>query len=357
MNAGKEGSDLDAAPDAGASRDPWLEVSLAEVIGGSRPPDLHPVLLRRIRRRRMLRAAAAVAAVVLLSAATWFMVQWLRGELAAPGPDTAPPTAEERQSIEAQLALMSQSLIPLPPQADSTRELSKRIWNAQLDFLELVRRRPPCWDHARPILLAQSSRQMAFDVKFRWHWLLAHDVDATSTARIVAALAEQRSDFDEATLLLLAERGVDPAEEILLDRVSPQAGVTALLPAAWLHMRGDARGVRLLRRALRNASVIAGRSDWYLGCGLALTNRGEAGAWQVVFRNWSSRIDGLLGRQELQGARDLVLFLEWVHQRRSGQSSAVLVDLRQELALYARARYGQLPDAGSVRRRLAALAQ
>ena len=34
MNAGNESSDLGAAADAGAPRDPWLEVSLAEVLGG-----------------------------------------------------------------------------------------------------------------------------------------------------------------------------------------------------------------------------------------------------------------------------------------------------------------------------------
>jgi len=337
-----------------SAEDRILDLSLEEVVGGRRPPDLLEPILERTRRptRRLpLRPFAwAAAALLLVALAVW----------AALPPRQAPPTisgltAEEESQVEAWIALQRETIeVDLADPAGLRR--LKEQWLAQRRLLDLLDEKPAGWATVRSLLLPLPEGEAARDVRSRLIEILGRAPGAEEDPHLLDLVRSGSFEVEEGVLLVLAERDCAPARALLERRVATMPPVTPLaLPAAYLALRGDGRGEATLRSFLTAPKSLEAMPGIALACAAGLRRLGDPDPWPATVTALGRQAQDALSRGDLDGARVVVAALTLVGPAVRDAAAVRLGDLDRRVERLARELRSELATAEAIAARLAEL--
>lgn len=321
-----------------------LEISLAEVVGNTVPPDREAEILDRVRalraRQRATRWTWLVAALIL--AAFGLHVLLHRG---------AGLTAEETARLDRWHALVSRSDRDLPlDDPRLPRYIGEQI-EARFELLDHLDRYPHAFGYTREQLTDRLRGNLAVDVRRRLLGILTRDPTGASDSILGAALDGDPATFDGELLVALCERGVPGARALAERKIEspPPIAHDLALAAAWFALRGDDRGRQLLGRALASGRLIGSQPIAFFAAALALEHIGDERAWQRLYDVTREVIESELASGRVTTARQLALILEWFDAARGREEPPPLAHLDYRLTRYWREHGDRLPDAESIR--------
>jgi hypothetical protein len=318
-----------------------LELALAEVIGGRRPPELTTRILasRRSTPRWPWLLGGIVVLCLALAATLWL---------------TRPPqlSPAERDAATGWLELQLESLAELDPRDQTTRARSKAVWQARRDLLDLLEAKPAGWGWIREWIRPRLEEARDLNVRQQLLAILVRQPRAANDPALLERLHQEPEAFDAGSLLVLLEGGHAPARELLERRLDEMPPVPPLaLPAAALALDGDPRGAEVLRFLLAIPVLRDAQPAVSLACAAGLRRLGEEGVWEDTVAALRRAAEAHLRAGELDAARRIVVSLATVPDVVAAATPR-LGDLDRHVDRQARALADELPDAAALQQRL-----
>lgn len=337
-----------------APADRILELALEEVLGGHRPPDLEARILADIRRRpRTLRRYAwAAAALLLLGLGVRFALSPSR-----PTPQPQPPVAVELDAAERALAagwiaLQRESTIGVRPTTPEGVARLKGMRTSRRQLLDLLDEKPAGWPWVRERILPLPEGIKALDVRMRLIRVLGRDPDPVSQAFVLEQLEARRYTVNEATLLVLAERGRERAHDELAARLAGDAPAPPYaLPGVYFALRGDDRGAGSMRLVVASSGFRDAQPATALASAAGLRRLGDNLPWTVTIDALETRLGARLAADDLDEARRIVAGLDLARGALDEGSTFRVGDLERRAARLGRGLASSLATAEAIRAR------
>lgn len=328
-----------------AHEERMLEISLAEVVGGLRVPDVRDAVVAALRTPRTRRRVLVISGLVAAAAVV--------GLLLVPRIWKPSFGSEHVAKVDAWLRELRAGDDPTQPSSVRTL-LAQRRWLAQVELLDFVEANPDGWPYLRARLRESLSGDLPGDARSRLVEVCAHDRLRQEVAALLRSqIAEHGGTMSSEALIVLAELGLTEAERHL--RRMPRPGLDFVPHTLWLVQHGDKGGLAALAMILAWRHVLDLQPAAYLAAALVLHGSGDEDAWGKATRMVAEKTTELLDGRRLADARRLVLQLEWFHARLADTAPLRLGELRRTVHHYAEEHAAGLSNADEVRTRLARL--
>jgi len=268
----------------------------------------------------------------------------------------------EEQRMRVLLAEMSVSVSELNMENEQDRARFKKAWHAGRELCSFLLARPQAWSVLRKRLLPMPKEPSRRNLWLRLLEIFGHAPDPGSENLVLEALSDPQAFLPGEFLVLLAERRVAGARELLAQRIDGPAPFPMLVPVGiYLALQGDDRGTQVLRRFLDDPATVSMRPRLRAPCAVALRTVGEGDAWAALVAEVGEEVERKLRAGEEEQARHLVLELIFSHERlasreSSGSDEAVRVfGLESALPGFIERNLERLPTPRAIRGELAEL--